>query len=146
MVNEAKFWQDMPEIQQQLNQIDPIIQDNLASDKGELGDALRYAFSASGKKLRPAFVLEFGQLQKPAKNDKLLKIATSVEVLHNATLMISLMSRLIVMVVSLSKQNTANKLLFMLVIFSLPYPYACSVITLLKLLICALTVVRCKIF
>ena len=86
MVNEAKFWQDMPEIQQQLNQIDPIIQDNLASVKGELGDALRYAFSASGKKLRPAFVLEFGQLQKPAKNDKLLKIATSVEVLHNATL------------------------------------------------------------
>ena len=41
MVNEAKFWQDMPEIQQQLNQIDPIIQDNLASVKGELGDALR---------------------------------------------------------------------------------------------------------
>ena len=86
MVNEAKFWQDMPEVQQQLNQIDPIIQDNLASVKGKLGEALRYAFSASGKKLRPAFVLEFGQLQKPAKNDRLLKIATSVEVLHNATL------------------------------------------------------------
>ena len=86
MVNEAKFWQDMPEVQQQLNQIDPIIQDNLASIKGKLGEALRYAFSASGKRLRPAFVLEFGQLQKPAKNDRLLKIATSVEVLHNATL------------------------------------------------------------
>lgn len=86
MVNEVKFWQDMPEIQQQLNKIDPIIQDNLTSVKGKLGEALRYAFSASGKKLRPAFVLEFGQLQKPAKNDKLLKIATSVEVLHNATL------------------------------------------------------------
>ncbi|WP_308556765.1 polyprenyl synthetase family protein [uncultured Lactobacillus sp.] len=86
MVNEAKFWQDMPEVQQQLNKIDPIIQDNLSSVKGKLGDALRYAFSASGKKLRPAFVLEFGQLQKPAKNDRLLKIAASVEVLHNATL------------------------------------------------------------
>ena len=49
MVNEAKFWQDMPEVQQQLNQIDPIIQDNLASIKGKLGEALRYAFLLAAK-------------------------------------------------------------------------------------------------
>lgn len=85
MLNEAQFWQDMPEIQQQLDKIDPIIQDNLVHIKGKLGDALRYTFSVSGKKLRPAFVLEFGQLQSPI-NNKLLEIATSVEILHNATL------------------------------------------------------------
>ncbi|MBP2057751.1 heptaprenyl diphosphate synthase [Lactobacillus colini] len=76
----------MPEIEQELKQINPIIMNNIKPTKGKLGEALQYTFSTTGKQLRPALALEFGQLEKSQLNKKLLNIAASIEVLHNATL------------------------------------------------------------
>ena len=80
------YWQDMPALKSNLEQVQQIILESTASVKGKLGEAIKYNFEIAGKELRPAFVLLFGQMGKKGKLKRLLKIASSVEILHNATL------------------------------------------------------------
>ncbi|MEB3363998.1 polyprenyl synthetase family protein [Lactobacillus sp. R2/2] len=51
-----------------------------------MGEAVRYAFSKPGKQLRPSFVLLFGEMGESNREQKLINIAGSIEILHNATL------------------------------------------------------------
>ncbi|MBA1392731.1 polyprenyl synthetase family protein [Lactobacillus sp. XV13L] len=76
----------MVRLEKQLMQVQRIIQKNVAPPTGKLGAALKYAFSSKGKQLRPRFVLLFGGMGGAQDEHKLCSIASSVEILHNATL------------------------------------------------------------
>lgn len=76
----------MTRLEKQLVQVQKIIRQNVASPKGKLGEALKYAFSMPGKQLRPSFVILFGEMGNAQNEQKIYNIASSVEILHNATL------------------------------------------------------------
>lgn len=82
------FWDQYPDLQQDLIDVHKIIIDKINPVQSNLGEALRYNFASPGKMLRPALILLFGQLgsQYPSKRSHLLNIAASTEMLHNATL------------------------------------------------------------
>lgn len=69
-------------------EINQIILKHINSVPGLLGQALEDTFAVPGKMLRPACVMLFGAFGPDAtqKQDELKKIATSIETLHNATL------------------------------------------------------------
>lgn len=69
-------------------EINQIILKHINSVPGLLGQALEDTFAVPGKMLRPACVMLFGAFGPDAtqKHDDLQKIATSIETLHNATL------------------------------------------------------------
>ena len=69
-------------------EINQIILKHINSVPGLLGEALEDTFAVPGKMLRPACVMLFGAFGPGAtqKHDELQKIATSIETLHNATL------------------------------------------------------------
>lgn len=69
-------------------EINQIILKHINSVPGLLGQALEDTFAVPGKMLRPACVMLFGAFGPDAtqKHDELQKIATSIETLHNATL------------------------------------------------------------
>ncbi|MDK7116429.1 polyprenyl synthetase family protein [Lactobacillus gasseri] len=69
-------------------EISHIILTHVNSVPGLLGQALEDTFAVPGKMLRPACVMLFGAFGPDAdqKHDELQKIATSIETLHNATL------------------------------------------------------------
>lgn len=81
-----EYWQQMPGLQSDLRQVQAIIRQNLKNVQGKLGAALRYNFAVPGKELRPAFVLLFGQMGGKGKAKRMLRLASSIEILHNATL------------------------------------------------------------
>lgn len=82
------FWNNFPQIQENMIDINHIILKHVNSVPGLLGEALRDTFAVPGKMLRPACVMLFGEFGPDAdqKHDELQKIATSIETLHNATL------------------------------------------------------------
>lgn len=69
-------------------EINQIILKHVNSVPGLLGQALEDTFAVPGKMLRPACVMLFGAFGPDAdqKQDELKRIATSIETLHNATL------------------------------------------------------------
>lgn len=85
-MQEFAYWQNMPKLQKQLEKVQQIILNNVRPAKGQLGKALKYNFAIPGKELRPAFVILFGQMGQNKREKALLNIASSVEILHNATL------------------------------------------------------------
>ncbi|MCT6889936.1 MAG: polyprenyl synthetase family protein [Lactobacillus sp.] len=76
----------MSRLEKELKQVQTAIQKNITTPKGQLGEAVRYTFSVTGKQLRPSFVLLFGEMGSSNKEQKLINIAGSIEILHNATL------------------------------------------------------------
>lgn len=88
MENKFAFWDEFPEIQKDVMTVNNIILKHVKTMRGSLGDALWDTFDVPGKMLRPAFVMLFGQFGPKAKQNhqELLNIATSIETLHNATL------------------------------------------------------------
>ena len=76
----------MSRLEKELQQVQNTIQKNIRTPKGKLGEAVRYAFSKPGKQLRPSFVLLFGEMGESNREQKLINIAGSIEILHNATL------------------------------------------------------------
>lgn len=76
----------MTSLEKQLAQVQKVISQNLALPKGKLGEALRYAFSMPGKQLRPSFVILFGEMGDKQNQQRIYNIASSIEILHNATL------------------------------------------------------------
>lgn len=88
MENKFAFWDEFPGVQKDVAKVNSIILKHVKAMRGPLGDALFDTFDVPGKMLRPAFVMMFGQFGPKAKENhqELLNIATSIETLHNATL------------------------------------------------------------
>lgn len=86
--NKFTFWDSFPQVQKDMIEINQIILKHINSVPGLLGQALKDTFAVPGKMLRPACVMLFGAFGPDAtqKHDELQKIATSIETLHNATL------------------------------------------------------------
>lgn len=86
--NKFTFWDSFPQVQKDMIEINQIILKHINSVPGLLGQALEDTFAVPGKMLRPACVMLFGAFGPDAiqKHDDLQKIATSIETLHNATL------------------------------------------------------------
>ncbi len=86
--NKFTFWDSFPKVQKDMIEINQIILKHINSVPGLLGQALEDTFAVPGKMLRPACVMLFGAFGPDAtqKHDDLQKIATSIETLHNATL------------------------------------------------------------
>ena len=86
--NKFTFWDSFPQVQKDMIKINQIILKHINSVPGLLGQALEDTFAVPGKMLRPACVMLFGAFGPDAtqKHDDLQKIATSIETLHNATL------------------------------------------------------------
>lgn len=86
--NKFTFWDSFPQVQKDMIEINQIILKHINSVPGLLGEALEDTFAVPGKMLRPACVMLFGAFGPGAtqKHDELQKIATSIEALHNATL------------------------------------------------------------
>ncbi|MDW7798728.1 polyprenyl synthetase family protein [Streptococcus canis] len=84
----SSFWSKNPRMQAKINHICDLIAERVAVRNPAIETAIVDLSTAGGKYLRPAFFYlfsEFGQTE--AKNEgKLLKIATSLEILHMATL------------------------------------------------------------
>ncbi len=76
----------MTRLDNQLIKVQKIIHQNVTLPKGDLGKALKYAFSTPGKQLRPSFVILFGEMGNKQNQQRIYNIASSVEILHNATL------------------------------------------------------------
>lgn len=85
-MQEFAYWQDMPALKNNLEKVQEIILDQIKMADGDLGEAIRYNFAVAGKELRPAFVILFGEMGRKNKGQRILNIASSVEILHNATL------------------------------------------------------------
>lgn len=86
--NKFTFWDSFPQVQKDIIEINQIILKHVNSVPGLLGQALEDTFAVPGKMLRSACVMLFGAFGPDAdqKQDELKKIATSIETLHNATL------------------------------------------------------------
>ena len=86
--NKFTFWDSFPQVQKDIIEINQIILKHVNSVPGLLGQALEDTFAVPGKMLRPACVMLFGAFGPDAdqKQDELKKIATSIETLHNTTL------------------------------------------------------------
>lgn len=86
--NKFTFWDSFPQVQKDMIEISHIILKHVNSVPGLLGQALEDTFAVPGKMLRPACVMLFGAFGPDAdqKHEELKKIATSIETLHNATL------------------------------------------------------------
>lgn len=86
--NKFTFWDSFPQVQKDMIEINQIILKHINSVPGLLGQALEDTFAVPGKMLRPACVMLFGAFgpDTTQKHDELQKIATSIETLHNATL------------------------------------------------------------
>lgn len=86
--NKFTFWDSFPQVQKDMIEINQIILKHVNSVPGLLGQALEDTFAVPGKMLRPACVMLFGAFGPDAdqKQDELKRIATSIETLHNATL------------------------------------------------------------
>lgn len=82
------FWQNYPEIQEKLKEVQKLMVARLKINNQEIQEALQKLTARGGKMVRPALFLLFAGLVPNGKQDeeKLLKIAASLEMLHCATL------------------------------------------------------------
>ncbi|MFC4653024.1 polyprenyl synthetase family protein [Lactococcus nasutitermitis] len=82
------FWQNYPEIQAKLAAVQDLMAERLKINNSEIQDALREFAACGGKMIRPALFFLFAGLidNKDKDDEKLVKIAASLELLHSATL------------------------------------------------------------
>jgi geranylgeranyl pyrophosphate synthase len=81
-------WQGIPGlelVQDELQQVEIMLREVAQTEYPELRSLLRRAFTAGGKRLRPALTLLAGKFH-PTDPSKLLALAASIETLHTATL------------------------------------------------------------
>ncbi|KRM89310.1 polyprenyl synthetase family protein [Liquorilactobacillus vini] len=82
------LWKHYPQIAKQLNDVRSLMHQLLSSNNQAIQALLNDCAQQQGKMLRPGLFLLFAQLGQPDKRqtEKLTKIATSLEILHQATL------------------------------------------------------------
>ncbi len=81
----GSFWEGYPELEEELAEVRALVLERASTDDRDVRSAIEQLLSASGKMLRPAFVLlasRFGQAD-PAR---IHRVAAAVEMLHMATL------------------------------------------------------------
>jgi heptaprenyl diphosphate synthase len=81
----STFWENYPDITEELNAIKIIIKKNVKSSEKEFDEAISPLVDAGGKMLRPAFLLlaaKFGDYN----SDKMHNLAAAIEMMHMATL------------------------------------------------------------
>ncbi|MCI1953759.1 MAG: polyprenyl synthetase family protein [Ligilactobacillus acidipiscis] len=82
------LWNKFPQIYKQLKHVEKMIDDRLHTNNPNVEELLKSLAEDQGKQLRPGLFLLFSQLgeQKIHSDEKMIKIAASVEILHKATL------------------------------------------------------------
>lgn len=82
------YWEQIPDIQAQIKQVCELIEDRFQIRNRDIQTALIELNQAGGKHLRPLFFFLFTRFGDQSQKDqeKLLKIAASIEILHMATL------------------------------------------------------------
>jgi heptaprenyl diphosphate synthase len=80
-----QFWEAYPQLSDELEQVKEIILRRAACDDDEVRQAVSQLFMASGKMLRPAFVLLASRFGTP-DGERMIRVAAAVEMLHMATL------------------------------------------------------------
>lgn len=82
------FWTPYPELQDKLQNVRQLMLNRLNTRNDAVQQALVHFVSNSGKMLRPALFFLFTELgdQKKQDHEQLLQIASSIELLHMATL------------------------------------------------------------
>jgi len=81
----SKFWEDYPDIAEELKSVTKIIKTNVKSNEKEFDEAISPLVEAGGKMLRPAFLLlaaKFGEYDR----DKMQNLGAAIEMMHMATL------------------------------------------------------------
>jgi len=81
----SKFWENYPDITEELENIKQIIKNNVKSSEKEFDQAISPLVDAGGKMLRPAFLLlaaKFGEYDR----DKMHNLGAAIEMMHMATL------------------------------------------------------------
>ena len=81
----SKFWENYPDITEELENIKQIIKANVKSSEKEFDQAISPLVDAGGKMLRPAFLLlaaKFGEYDR----DKMHNLGATIEMMHMATL------------------------------------------------------------
>ena len=79
------FWDGQPELTRELDCVRETILSHSATDNAEVHGAVRQMLDASGKMLRPAFVLLSSRFGTPDAA-RMIRISAAVEMLHMATL------------------------------------------------------------
>ena len=80
-----RFWEDHPELAGRLEAVRDLILQRAASDDPDVRAAVSQLLDASGKMLRPAFVLLASEFGSPDPR-RILRAAAAIEMLHMATL------------------------------------------------------------
>jgi len=80
-----RFWDGHAELSRQLDEVREAILRRAGADDPEVGGGVRQLLAASGKMLRPAFVLLASQFGTPDRA-RMIRVAAAVEMLHMATL------------------------------------------------------------
>lgn len=79
-------WQSYPLINTQLQNVNQCIQNRISCNNADLQQALLAMANNGGKYLRPAVLLTIGQICGAKDEERLVKLAASIEILHMATL------------------------------------------------------------
>lgn len=79
------MWHQYPELGENLDKVETIIESSLKSKNKPLEKLLKTLSNAGGKRLRPAFVILSAGFGK-ARDDRLWTAAAGIEILHMATL------------------------------------------------------------
>ncbi|GBG96573.1 polyprenyl synthetase family protein [Lactococcus termiticola] len=83
------YWQDYPELQEKLEKVQALMRTRLDISSPDVKAAVDSFVSNGGKMIRPALFFFFADLVTQGQNkdeEKMLKIAASLEILHSATL------------------------------------------------------------
>ena len=80
-----RFWAGHPELSRQLEEVRDAILARAGGEDAEVSAGVRQLLAASGKMLRPAFVLLASQFGSP-DHQRMVRVAAAVEMLHMATL------------------------------------------------------------
>lgn len=81
----SKFWEDYPDIAEELGNIKKIIKNNVKSSEKEFSEAISPLVEAGGKMLRPSFLLlaaKFGEYDR----ERMHNLGAAIEMMHMATL------------------------------------------------------------
>ncbi len=81
----GSFWDGYPELERELEDVRTLILDRASTDDRDVRAAIDHLLSASGKMLRPAFVLLASRFGR-ADPGRTHRVAAAVEMLHMATL------------------------------------------------------------
>jgi heptaprenyl diphosphate synthase len=80
------FWEGHPDLAADLDDVRAAIQSCAETDSDEIRAAVRHILSASGKMLRPGFVLLSSRFGPGGDRSRIIRAAAAIEMLHMATL------------------------------------------------------------